>query len=220
MKTKLLDHGSLALVDSMGNDKAIVDAARVSISGEGVKATSSDEKLIRYLWKNKHTTPFEAVELKFHVKCPIFIARQWMRHRTFSYNEVSARYSELPEEYYIPKHADIRQQSDHNKQCSGVGLDKARQHLIQGVIERCTEACWSGYKAALAAGVARETARMVLPLNTYTQFMTKGNLRNWLHFVSLRDHEHAQMEIRVYAEAMSKMIERVCPLAWAAYKES
>lgn len=214
----VLDHGYVRLVDSMGTDLSIVRAARVSYDAEWRTGEDEgkDKKLISYLWKNKHTSPFEAVEFQFEIKCPIFIARQWHRHRTQSYNEVSARYTELPEEFYVPELAQITTQSGSNKQ---MRTDEQNQFAdqMQDTIRKTNEYAFAMYRKMLLNGVPRELARSVLPLGTYTRFFAKMNLRNLFHFLELRLHPHAQYEIRVYAQAMSQLIQPIVPVAHEAF---
>lgn len=216
----VLDHGYVRLVDSMGNDLSIVRSARVSYSADWRTGENegSDKKLIKFLWKNKHTSPFESVEFQFEIKCPIFIARQWHRHRTFSYNEVSARYTELPEEFYVPTPDIIGQQSAVNKQVRDINIAFTeavkRGEKFACIMREANEEAFHDYKRMLAEGCPRELARSVLPLATYTRFFAKGNLRNWIHFLELRDDSHAQYEIRVYAAAIKQLIRQVIPVTW------
>jgi len=213
----VLDHGFVRLVDYMGSDLSIVRAARVSYDAEW--RTGEDEgkdaKLIAYLWKHRHTSPFEAVEFQWEIKCPIFIARQWHRHRTQSYNEVSARYTELPEEFYLPELEQITTQSTGNKQMR-TDQENANAGTIRYWILDHNEKAFSAYRRMLALGCPREIARSVLPLGTYTRFFAKMNLRNLFHFLELRMHEHAQYEIRVYANAMANLIRPIVPVAFKA----
>lgn len=216
-KIDVLDHGFVRLVDSMGSDLAVVRAARVSYdaawrSGEN---EGSDERLIRYLWKNRHTSPFEAVEFQFEVKAPIFVLRQWHRHRTWSFNELSARYRELPEEFYVPDPAQIGVQSTSNKQMREAG---AVDRTSPGMIRLACEGSFSIYRGLLARGVPRELARSVLPVATYSHMFAKVDLRNLLSFLDLRLHEHAQYEIRVYAEAMRDLARAVAPVCISAWE--
>lgn len=221
---KCLDHGFVRLIDSMGNDLSIVRAARVSYdaawrAGENEK---SDEKLINYLWKNKHTTPFEAVTFTFEIKAPIFVFRQWHRHRTWSFNELSARYKELPIEYYVPEANKIGVQSKDNKQMRIIpeGGNFSKADLARNLIRIAAEESFVKYKILLNNGVPRELARMVLPLSTYSHMFATVNLLNLFKFITLRSHEHAQYEIRVYAEAMLKLIEPIVPVAVKAWHAS
>jgi thymidylate synthase (FAD) len=215
---KILDHGYVQLVDVMGGDQDIVDAARLSVSGENVKSVQSNEGLIRYLLRNRHTTPFEMVEFKFRCKMPIFVARQWVRHRTASLNEMSARYSELPAEFYVPEVGDIQEQATKNKQGRDDGaMDNAKYH--QDLFQSEAEVGFVHYKNRLQDGMAREIARNNLPLSTYTVWVWKMDLHNLFHFLGLRAHPHAQMEIRVYAEAMCEMVKERCPIAYQAFED-
>jgi len=216
---EVLDHGYVRLVDSMGSDLSIVRSARVSYSADWRSGSNekSDEKLLRFLWQNKHTSPFEAVEFQFEIKCPIFVARQWHRHRTQSYNEVSARYTELPEEYYVPTIPNIGKQSVTNKQAREIDAtmtDIERKIRIKNIIENQCVVHFLWYKQLLELECPRELARSVLPLSTYTRFFAKSNLRNWLHFLELRLDPHAQYEIRVYAEAIKTLIHPIIPVTW------
>ena len=222
---KVLDHGYVRLVDSMGNDLSIVRAARVSFDAEwrtGADA-GADEKLINYLMANKHTSPFETVAFTFEIKCPIFIARQWHRHRTWKYNEVSARYTELPEEFYIPDPLVVGKQHTKNKQAREIPVERDASELAQIGIEadmlrmHCTEA-FRIYHFLMERGWPRELARSALPVNTYTRFFGTVDLHNLFHFLSLRDHSHAQYEARQYAKAIIRLIQPVVPVSVAAWQ--
>lgn len=200
-------------------DLEVVRNARVSYDADWREGDEQkDAKLINYLMKNWHTSPFEAMTFTFEIKAPIFVIRQWHRHRTWAYNEVSARYTELPEEFYVPAVEQITTQSASNKQ-----MRTAEQHPhADGWREQIEEHCKRSfvlYKVMLEEGVPRELARGVLPMNTYTRMFATVNLHNLFHFLRLRLHEHAQYEIRVYAEALLKLIEQVCPEAVKAFKE-
>jgi thymidylate synthase (FAD) len=220
---KVLDHGEVRLVDTMGSDLSIVRAARVShdAAWRAGENEASDTKLIRYLWKNKHTTPFESVTCTFEIKAPIFVLRQWHRHRTQSYNELSGRYRELPEEFYVPAVEVIGKQSLSNKQ--GRELDDSIKSLreieLASYKQHCSEA-FELYKDLLTSGWPKELARGVLPVSVYSHMFTTMNLLNLFKFLTLRLHPHAQYEIRVYAEAMLELIAPVVPVASAAFKES
>jgi len=214
---KCLDHGYIRLVDFMGSDMSIVRSARVSYNAEP-RNDGSDEKLIKFLMLNRHSTPLESVQFTFEVKAPIFVVRQWHRHRTQSYNEVSARYTELPEEFYVPELSEITQQSKQNKQMR-VGEQHPNADIFQNAIRTQSAMSFDTYKALLAQGCPRELARLVLPMGTYTKMFASMNLHNLLHFIGLRDHDHAQPEIRVYAKAMLELIEPVVPLAVKYFKE-
>ncbi|MGI0067840.1 MAG: FAD-dependent thymidylate synthase, partial [Thermoplasmata archaeon] len=185
----ILTHGYVALIDYMGNDDAIVQAARVSY-GKGTKTRRDDRGLIRYLLRHRHTTPFEMVEYKFLVRLPIFVARQWVRHRTASLNEVSARYSVLEDEYEIPPAEEIRHQSTRNRQGRGGPLPPEVVAAFQTDLDRVSKDAYASYQKALEAGVARETARLLLPVAFYTQWYWKTDLHNLFHFLSLRLDPH------------------------------
>jgi thymidylate synthase (FAD) len=223
----ILDHGFVRVIDYMGDDAAIVQAARVSY-GRGTKRVQEDAGLIRYLMRHRHTTPFEMCEIKFHVKLPIFVARQWIRHRTASVNEYSARYSILDKEFYIPSPEHLAAQSVANRQGRGDILDGDEAANVLNLLRDDAERCYANYASMLnegdsadptRQGLARELARMNLTLNTYTQWYWKTNLYNLLHFLSLRADSHAQYEIRVYADAMLQMTEAWVPVAAAAFRD-
>ena len=214
-----LDKGFVRLIDVMGDDAAIVQAARVSY-GSGTKKVLEDRGLIRYLLRHAHTTPFEMVEFKFHVKLPIFVARQWIRHRTANVNEYSGRYSEMKDEFYTPHPNDIRPQSVANKQ------GRSDETLPEGMAEQAANAFKSGqdeayaqYQEFLEQGIAREIARINLPVSNYTEWYWKINLHNLLHFLALRADPHAQYEIRVYAQAMLDIVKAWVPYAYEAFEE-
>lgn len=217
---KVLDHGYVRLVDHMGTDLSVVRSARVSYNAEwrSGEDEGKDAKLINYLMKNRHTTPFESVTFTFEVKAPIFVFRQWHRHRTWSYNEVSARYTELPEEYYIPAENVITLQSTSNKQ---MRTDEVHPQaaLIRQIMEESNARSFVAYKQLLDLGCARELARSVLPVATYSHMFGTVNLHNLLHFLGLRCHIHAQHEIRVYAEAMLELVRPIVPVSIAAWEE-
>lgn len=183
---------------------------------------SKDEKLINYMMRNRHTSPFEAMVFTFEIKCPMFIARQWHRHRTWSYNEVSARYAELPEEFYVPSPYHIGVQSKDNKQAREIPTDLQSQHFeaTAEAIRHANENSFVQYKILLRSGVPRELARSVLPLGTYTRFFGTVDLHNLFHFIRLRDHNHAQWEIQQYAKALKKLVQPICPVAVAAFEET
>ncbi len=214
-----LDKGFVRLVDVMGDDHSIVQAARVSY-GEGTKRLTEDRGLIRYLLRHQHTTPFEMVEFKFHIKLPIFIARQWIRHRTANVNEYSGRYSEMKDEFYIPSLENIRPQSTMNKQGRSdetFPTDQAEQ--IAGKFENSQNQMYAEYQELLDMGVAREIARINLPVSNYTEWYWKIDLHNLFHFLKLRMDSHAQYEIRVYGEAMAQIVREIVPVAWEAYED-
>lgn len=208
-----LDKGFVRLVDVMGSDAAIVQAARVSYA-DGTKTINQDRGLIRYLLRHKHTSPLEMVEFKFHLKMPMFIARQHIRHRTANVNEVSARYSVMPDEFYLP--STIRGQSDKNKQCSEGVIENS--HFSAILEESCYDS-YHVYETAIDQGVSREQARMVLPINLYTEMYWKIDLHNLLHYIRLRNHSHAQAEIQEYAKAMLDLITPIVPLTVEAFND-
>lgn len=216
---KVLDQGFVRLVDFMGSDDSIVEAARVSY-GHGTKKRREDRGLIRYLMRHQHTTPFEMVEFKFHVKLPIFIARQWIRHRTANVNEYSGRYSVMEDDFYIPKPEDIKQQSTTNRQGrEEAEVDPAVRESFLAFLNTSNRHLYDEYLKAIDAGVARELARINLPLSLYTQWYWKIDLHNLFHFLKLRLDEHAQAEIREYAKAMSHFVKQVVPVAWEAFED-
>ena len=198
--------------DSIGLDSAVVQAARVSY-GKGTKKLNDDKNLISYLIQHKHTTPFEMVEFKFHVKAPIFITRQWMRHRTGTFNEISGRYSELKSEWYIPK--EVREQSTDNKQGSGMPMFS----IYWEEYMKCCGIQNEYYNNLINEGVSKEVARIGLPQNMYTEFYWKVNLHNLLHFLRLRSHPTAQEEIREYADEIKNIIQPLCPTTVSAFDE-
>jgi thymidylate synthase (FAD) len=226
----VLDHGFLRVVDYMGDDAAVVQAARVSY-GRGTKKVSEDRGLIRYLMRHWHTTPFEMAEIKFHVKLPVFVARQWIRHRMASINEYSARYSILDKEFYIPDESQLAAQSTSNRQGRGDVLVGEEAHKVLSLLRDDAERNYEHYAWMLnetedgtvpdaeRSGLARELARMNLTLNTYTQWYWKADLHNLMHFLRLRADAHAQYEIRVYAEVMLKILELWVPLSYEAFTE-
>ena len=215
---KCLDKGFVRLVDCMGGDDAIVQAARVSY-GKGTSKVSQDRGLIRYLMRHRHTTPFEMVEFKFHCKMPIFVARQWVRHRTANINEYSLRYSEARDEFYYPDPKHNEFQSVLNMQGRiGEGSDDLKQK-VQDYFKEISERSFEIYSELNNAGVARELARAILPVNLYTEWYWKNDLHNLLHFIGLRSDDHAQYEIRVFSDAMAKSVKAAAPFAWEAYQD-
>ena len=225
---KVLDDGFVRVIDYMGTDESVVQAARVSY-GRGTKKVSEDRGLIRYLLRHRHTTPFEMCEIKFHVKMPIFVARQWIRHRTANVNEYSARYSILDREFYIPAPEHLAAQSASNRQGRGDVLEGAEARRVLDLLKQDSTQAYDHYVEMLnetesgepmdvsRPGLARELARMNLSLNFYTQWYWKIDLHNFMHFLSLRADAHAQYEIRVYAEAMLDMLKRWVPLTYEAF---
>jgi thymidylate synthase (FAD) len=233
-KIPVLDHGFIVLVDIMGDDSAIVQGARVSY-GKGTKTVSKDRELIRYLMRHRHTSPFEMVEFKFHVKLPIFVARQWIRHRTASVNEYSARYSILEDEFYIPEPEVMAEQSTTNRQGRENILPPDEAEKIRSLIQENGKKAYALYEYLLQEelsennrtikpaikthGLARELARIVIPTNVYTQWYWKIDLHNLLHFLSLRLDSSAQYEIRVYAQIMAQITKAAVPMAYEAFED-
>ena len=215
---KCLDKGFVRLVDSMGGDDAIVQAARVSY-GKGTSKVSQDRGLIRYLMRHRHTTPFEMVEFKFHCKMPIFVARQWVRHRTANINEYSLRYSEARDEFYYPDPKHIQLQSALNKQGRTGKIPKKLTDKVLQYFKEISERSFEMYQELNEAGLARELIRAILPVNLYTEWYWKNDLHNLLHFISLRSDSHAQYEIRVFSDAMAESVRKVAPFAWEAYQD-
>ena len=228
--TPVLDHGFVRVIDYMGDDGAIVQAARVSY-GRGTRKVSEDKGLIAYLMRHRHTTPFEMCEIKYHIKLPIFVARQWIRHRTANVNEYSARYSILDKEFYMPAADQLASQSNDNRQGRGNVLEGDEAARVLDLLRDDANRSYDHYAEMLNEnpdgsqrdperdGLARELARMNLSLNYYTQWYWKTDLHNLLRFLSLRADSHAQYEIRVYADVMLETLERWVPLAYAAFME-
>lgn len=218
----VLDHGFIRVIDYMGDDSAIVQAARVSY-GAGTKHVQNDEGLIRYLMRHWHSTPFEMCEIKLHVKLPVFVARQWIRHRTANVNEYSARYSILDREFYIPAPEQLAAQSTVNNQGRGEVLTGEEAARVLDLLKSDANRAYDHYEAMLSQdgqqGLARELARMNLPANIYTQWYWKVDLHNLFHFLRLRADPHAQYEIRVYAEAIAACVKDWLPLAYAAFED-
>ncbi|HBR61278.1 MAG TPA: FAD-dependent thymidylate synthase [Rhodobacteraceae bacterium] len=218
----VLDHGFVRVVDYMGDDAAICQAARVSY-GKGTKSVQNDEGLIRYLMRHWHSTPFEMCEVKLHVKLPVFVARQWIRHRTANVNEYSARYSILDREFYIPAPEHVAAQSVVNNQGRGETLTGEEAARVLDILKSDSERSYNNYQAMISddgqQGLARELARMNLPANIYTQWYWKVDLHNLLHFLRLRADAHAQYEIRVYADAICSVVADWVPYAYAAFED-
>ena len=218
----VLDHGFVRVVDYMGDDAAICQAARTSY-GRGTKSVSNDEGLIRYLMRHWHSTPFEMCEIKLHVKLPVFVARQWIRHRTANVNEYSARYSILDREFYIPAPDSLAAQSTTNNQGRGDVLEGAEAQRVLDILRDDSMRAYDHYEEMISQdgqqGLARELARMNLPANIYTQWYWKVDLHNLFHFLRLRADSHAQYEIRVYAEEICKLVKAWVPAAYAAFED-
>jgi thymidylate synthase (FAD) len=217
MRINVLDgQGYVELVDWMGDDTAVVNAARVSFAGES-KGVEKDSKLIDYLMRNKHTSPFEMVVFKFKVHLPIFIARQWMRHRTWSYNEISRRYTSEDLSFYIP--SQFRWQAENNKQCSDGLVEDGDNWQYVAAVQSITQLAELIYNNMIKDGIAREQARMILPQNTMTTFFAEANAHNLMHFLTLRLAEDAQPEIREYANAMLQIMQDKMPVTIKAFKK-
>ena len=226
----VLDHGFIRVVDYMGDDSAIVQAARVSY-GKGTKKKTMDRGLIHYLMRHRHSTPFEMCEIKLHVKLPMFVARQWIRHRTANVNEYSARYSILDKEFYVPTHENLASQSETNKQGRHEVLQGAEAERALELLKRDAEQCYASYEELLnedeqgnkheedRLGLTRELARINLPVSFYTQWYWKIDLHNLFHFCSLRADPHAQYEIRAYADAILEVLKAWVPFAYEAFEE-
>jgi len=226
----VLDHGFVRVVDYMGDDTSIVQSARVSY-GKGTKKVSTDSGLIKYLMRHRHSTPFEMCEIKYHVKLPIFVARQWIRHRTANVNEYSARYSILDKEFYLPAKENLAAQSRNNRQGRGDLIDGEQANDILKILKEDAEKNYNDYETILnerhngtivnesKKGLARELARMNLTLNTYTQWYWKTDLLNLLNFLSLRADDHAQYEIRVYADVMIDCLKKWVPITYEAFMD-
>jgi len=226
----VLDHGFVRVVDYMGDDSSIVQAARVSY-GKGTKKVSTDSGLIKYLMRHRHSTPFEMCEIKYHVKLPIFVARQWIRHRTANVNEYSARYSILDKEFYLPNKENLAAQSANNRQGRGDLINGTQADNILNMLKKDAEQTYANYELMLNEkydgttidennkGLARELARMNLTLNTYTQWYWKTDLLNLLNFLSLRADSHAQYEIRAYADVMIDTLKRWVPITFDAFMD-
>lgn len=228
--TKVLDKGFVGLIDHMGSDQAIVQAARVSY-GEGTKSVNEDRGLIRYLMRHQHSTPFEMVEFKFHLKMPIFVMRQHVRHRMASINEYSGRYSVMTDEFYIPEQTRIQAQSSDNKQGSAGQLAEQELEMALNTIQRVSAENYLDYLSLIndpngrdynlgeRQGLARELARMVLPVNNYTELYWKIDLKNLFHYLNLRIDSHAQHEIQQLALPIAEHVKRICPIAWEAFED-
>ena len=224
----ILDHGFIRVIDYMGNDNSIVQAARVSY-GKGTKKVNTDSGLIKYLMRHWHSTPFEMCEIKYHVKLPIFIARQWIRHRTANVNEYSARYSILDKEFYLPSKENLAAQSTSNRQGRGDIINGGQAEKVLGLLKEDAERTYKNYEEMLnerydgtviddnKVGLARELARMNLTLNTYTQWYWKTDLLNLMNFLRLRADHHAQYEIRAYADVMLDTLKRWVPITYDAF---
>lgn len=216
--TDVLDHGFVRLVDLMGDDSSVVQAARVS-TGKGTKTSDEDAKLIRYLMRNRHTTPFEMVMFKFHVSLPIVVARQWIRHRMGSFNEFSGRYSVMPDKFYLPSPDQVKGQSKKNKQGSEGEVSAEDVTWYLDNLQRWARAGYDRYLEALERGISKETARFFVANTVYTEWYWKVDLKNLLDFLRLRSDKHAQWEIRQYANAILELIRTTVPVTVEAWEE-
>ena len=216
---QVLDKGFVRMVDYYGSDSRIVQAARVSY-GEGTKTISQDGALIDYLLRHQHTSPFEQVVFTFHLKMPIFVARQWVRHRMARMNEVSGRYSIMKDEFYVPENSCISKQSTNNKQGRGEVFEEQQAKEFQAEFIEGQQKAYEVYKGMVEKGIAREIARINLPLALYTEFYWQMDLHNLFHFLKLRLDSHAQYEIRLYAEKILEIIKTVCPMAVSSFENT
>ena len=216
---KVLNEGYVRLVDHMGSDLSAVRSARVSYDADWREASKqSDTALLRYLVRNKHTSPLESIVFTFEIKAPIFVLRQWHRHRTWAYNEVSARYTALPEEYFVPDQQEITTQHKDNKQMRSDEINSSANY-IKDKINSINKDAFEVYSNLMSKECPRELARSVLPVGTYSRMFATVNLHNLFHFIKLRLHPHAQKEIQVYAQAMLDLIEPICPILTQAFKD-
>jgi len=212
----VLDKGFINLIDSMGDDLSVVNSAIVSFGKRKDVFSDNDKQLLKYLLENKHSSPLEHVVFTFHVKCPLFIRSQWMRSRTWSFNEISRRYTSENIEFYFPEY--FRRQSVDNKQASSGCFTDEEDVFFEEQVKSISEMCLKTYESLLSQGVAREMARMVLPQNLYTEFYGTVNLWNLFHFLELRNHPHAQYEIQVYAKEIENIISRIVPVSYKTWK--
>ena len=218
IRKDVLDHGFVRVVDYMGDDSSIVQAARISY-GKGTKKASEDRSLIRYLMRHRHTTPFEMCELKLHIKAPMFVARQWLRHRTASVNEYSGRYSVIEDDFYKPECQNMAFQDSNNAQGREGMIDKSHAMSIIKDLESSYESSYNKYEEFLDSKLSRELARIILPMSCYTQFYWKIDLHNLFHFLHLRADSHSQYEIRVYANAILDIVKLWVPVAYEAFMD-
>jgi thymidylate synthase (FAD) len=223
--TSLLDHGYIRLIETWGSDQRVIEAARMSTDkgflGWGTPEAPGDSKLLRYLWSHQHHTPFEMAGMTIEVQAPIFVLREWMRHRTQSYNEMSGRYVELPDLYYVPSVERLMaaRQSTSNRQGSELGFSTSEAKCLQGVLRDAHREAREAYDLLLAMGVAREIARLVIPVAQFSKMRASANLRNWLGFLKLRTAPNAQWEIRQYANAAGELIAEHFPRTWELFAE-
>ncbi len=214
----VLDHGYVKYIQHCGTDQTVIETARMS-TGKGFKGWEEDLGLLEFLYENDHATPFESGDLMIEVQCPIFVVRQWHRHRTQSYNELSGRYTEMPNLFYVPRPDRIKKKSKSNKQGSGTPFSVEEQEIWSGRLQEEQLEARDYYEEHVDSGMADELARINLPLSQYTRFRAKANLRNWLHFLGLRLHEHAQEEIRMFAKAVADIIQELWPKTYELFLE-
>lgn len=212
----ILDHGFIKVVDIMGDDARVVSSARVSY-GDGTKTVNEDKGLINYLMKHHHTSPMEQCVITLHCKLPLFVFAQWVRHRIWKFNVQSYRYSKVEEEFYKPEK--WRGQSNVNKQCSNGNIDDEQNTRVKELYDKNIDNAFADYEALIQGGVSREMARMLIPQSVYTEFYATIDLHNLLHFIKLRNHHHAQYEIRVYAEKLAEIVKAWCPMVYEAFVE-
>lgn len=212
------EHGEVELVDYLGDDRAVARAARTSYQKADGKNAEADRKLILRLWRDRHTSPFEMIQVTFRIRLPIFVMRQHVRHRTASLNEWSFRYTECPELFYVPAHDDVRAQHETNKQMSGAALAEDTASRARALMDSQNHEAYRVYQQLLELGVAREQARVVLPVSAYTQIVWNIDMRNLLHYFSLRLAADAQKEIRDYAQIMAGVVQRGWPMIWEAFE--
>ena len=219
IRAKVLNHGYVEYVDHMGDDYMPLEAARMSTGNPTGWDVEKDKKLRDYLWRNGHATPFEMSVLQVEIQCPIFVAREWMRHRTMSYNEFSGRYAVMPDLYYVPDTSRVVKQHQTNKQMSGDQMSQSEVDSVITAIDHANTIARAVYDDLIAKGVAREIARCVLPVSQYTRFRVQANLRNWFNFLNLRMDQAAQYEIRVYAEQVADIISHIWPQTYEVFEK-
>lgn len=214
----VLDHGYVKFIDSMGSDQTIIEAARMS-TNKGFEGWEKDFNLLDFLWRHHHATPFEMCELALEVQAPIMVFREWHRHRTQSYNEMSARYTQMPNLHYLPTPGRIQKQSKTNKQGSAESVDPEYAEMVLGELRAEQDQVYEHYEQVLSEGVAKEVARLNTPVSRYSKMRVKTDLRNWLAFCNLRMRPNAQWEIRQYANAVSIFIQKIWPKTWQLFEE-
>lgn len=218
MTVSVLDHGYVKYIDSMGSDETIIEAARMS-TGKGFNGWDKDANLLEFLWSKKHATPFEMCELALEIQAPIFVFREWHRHRTQSYNEFSARYAQMPNVHYLPDPSRIQVQDKNNKQGSGGSVDEDYAEMVIGEFRAEQDQTYEHYEQLIGEGVAKEIARLNTPVSRYSKMRAKTDLRNWLAFADLRMRPNAQWEIRQFAKVVGEIIETIWPRTWYLFEE-